>query len=187
MTVKHASMRGPSSSVQNPVQNNHYVVEDVDPATYQQEQAFSNQVIPNEILNRPVQSQAQPQVKRNSVLEKLIFLGRNEKEVNIEGIVFKIATLNNRESTDIIKEIYSVGDASDIYLIRTLTLAQAIKSIDDIPMELIQVDGVFDNEIQKRRMIVESMQTSIINKLMTEYDNLGKEVEDNTKSEEIKK
>lgn len=172
-----------SSSHSNiPAANNHFIV---DNAEYSDN---TNVGVDNRQIVYQTQQLQEPQPKkRNSLLEKLIFLGKVEKEIEIDGIKFVISTLTNKDNMEITKEVYNGTDQVDFTAIRTMTLAQSIKSIDGIPIDQIQIDANFSSSLYKRKAIVDLMQLTIINRIMEEYDKLRDESEQISNNEEIKK
>jgi hypothetical protein len=183
MQIKHASVGAVSSPTPDTVKN--YVVENVEPGmkkvSAQDIGSFFTSTAP--AVTQQVE-QALP-LKRQGQLEKLIFLGRAEREVNIMGVLFKLTTLTSKETSDMVKELTSTNE-TDNTTIQILVLAQAIKSIDGVSINDIQVDGEFENAFKKRRFVVEQFQQVIVNKLVDEYQLLQDESR-NVTGDEIKK
>lgn len=118
------------------------------------------------------------------VLEKLIFIGRISEEIPIAGSKFEITTLTNREHAQIIKVMYGFTDPADLFTIRILTLANALKKIDGVALDDLQVEGDFEDDFHKRLSIVDNLQLSIVEKLYSEYEKLLKVESDVGKDKE---
>lgn len=114
---------------------------------------------------------------KKSILENLLFLGRHTKEVNIEGLKFEISTLTQKENSNLMKELYKAGDGSDLFTIRVLTLAYAIKTIGGIPFESIPLDdpqeeSQFETAFDKKTAIIENMQKNVVERIHDAYIDL---------------
>lgn len=121
-------------------------------------------------------------------LEKLIFIGKLTKEVEISGVTFELSTLTNREHNEIVRMMYSFAEAADLFTIRLITLANAIKFIDGVSIDSINIDGQFESPLHKRIAVVDYLQLSVVEKLYSAYEDLiGVEKDLSEKNEEIKK
>lgn len=119
----------------------------------------------------------------SEALQKLIFIGRLTKEVEIGGVVFEISSLTNKEHYEILQTLYTFTDPADLFTVRILTLANCLKKIDGVPLGSIEIEGEFESSLHKRMSIVDHLQLSVVEKLFDEYEELVK-VEDDTKDEE---
>jgi len=131
-----------------------------------------------------------PELKRKA--ESLIFFGKIIKDVEIAGHKYQLSTLTSKEQTEILKALYSVADAADLFTVRSYTLANALKSVDGM---LIDEADVFEDEtpdafpsrFYRRVAVVDNMQLMIIEKLYNEYNELIKESESMVTGSAIKK
>jgi hypothetical protein len=108
----------------------------------------------------------------NTLLEKLIFIGRLTEYVELNGVKFEIGTLTNKEHTEIVRLMYSFTKPADLFMVRIITLAHAIRSIDDIPLDSIHVDGQFESDLHRKMSIIDNLQLSVIEKLYNVYEKL---------------
>lgn len=120
-------------------------------------------------------------------LESILFIGRLTKEVEIYGHKFELGSLTNREHNQMIKELYNFGEGADLFTIRILTLAHALRSINGVALEDIPIEGDFINNYYRKMAILDNMQLSLIEKLYEGYSELVGEVEEVSGGEEIKK
>jgi len=120
-------------------------------------------------------------------LESLLFIGRLTKEVDLYDHTFEISSLTNREHNQMIKELYKFGDGADLFTIRVLTLAHALKSIDGVSLDDVDVEGEFADDYHRKMAILDNMQLSIVETLYEKYSELISEVEKISEGEEIKK
>ncbi len=127
-----------------------------------------------------------PEADIQKALEKLIFMGRHSKEVDFAGHKFEISTLSHKENNDIVGELMNFGEAADLFTIRVLTLAYALRKIDGSPLDEIDVIGGFDSDFHKRMSIIDNLQLSLVERLHAEYEKLVKEADDVIYGETIK-
>ena len=112
--------------------------------------------------------------KSKSLLESLLFLGRATKEIEIQGVMFELATLTQKENSLLMKHLYGMGDTADLFTIRALTLVYALKSIgglsfDDIPLDDPLDEKELKDPFKKKLAIIESMQKNVVEKIHDEY------------------
>lgn len=125
--------------------------------------------------------------KISEMLEKLIFIGRISKEIEIFGIVFEVASLTNKEHNEIVQMMYGFKDPADLFTIRVLTLANALRKIDGILLNEIDIEGTFESQFHKKISIIDNLQLSVVEKLYDVYEKLVEEEEKTSnKNEEIK-
>ena len=148
--------------------------------------------VPSEVEDRLAQFEAPPeahnsnsfslppQKSTSSALEKLIFIGRLTKSVEVGGVTFEISSLTNKEHGDVIRAMYRFSEAADLFTIRVLTLANALKKIDGMPIDDIDIGDIedFEDSYHRRMSIIDSLQLSVVEKLFDEYEDLVKEEED---------
>jgi hypothetical protein len=123
---------------------------------------------------------------QKKTLESLIFMGRHSKEVEIADHKFEISTLTHKEHNNIVKELMTFGDAADLFTIRVLTLAYAVKSIDDVSLDDLDIGGDFENDYHKRTTIIDNLQLALVERLNAEYEKMVEEAESVVYHEAIK-
>lgn len=120
-------------------------------------------------------------------LEKLIFIGRISKEIEIADVKFELSTLTNKEHNEIVHMMYGFTDPADLFTIRLITLASALRSIDGVPVQDIDIEGEFESDLHQRMSIIDHLQLSVVEALYDEYEKLTAEEEDVAdENEEIK-
>jgi hypothetical protein len=130
--------------------------------------------------NKPTNSLSQ------KTLEDLLFAGKIEKEFNIAGNKYHLSTLTSKEHNSVVRELYNFGDAADLFIIKSLTLAVALKSINGVKLENITVDGEFDSELYRRKEIIESLQMTVVEQLYTNYSTMTEASTKLVQGEELK-
>lgn len=132
----------------------------------------------------PVQAVETKPVSKD--LEKLIFIGRVTSEVDISGSKFELGTLLNKEQDEIVKMLYTFTNPGDLFAVRSLTLAHALKSVDGMSLDDIQVGGDFESDFKRRVEIINCLQVSVVEQLFTEYEKLLGNVDKSVEGDEIK-
>lgn len=129
--------------------------------------------LPKETVTQNVEAE-RPKAMRAS-LKDLIFLGRVEKDVNIGGFEFKLSTLTNSKNREIVSSMMRYEPSERVLHIRHHTLAAALVSINDVPLE--NIDESFQNlsTLEARLAAIESLAPSIIDILFEEYDKMVSE------------
>ena len=138
---------------------------------------------------QPVPDPKQEALKAEELkkLESIIFTGKLSRDVDIAGTKFTLSTLANRENNQIVRKLMTIGDTADLLTIRVLTLAYTIRKINDVEFgDLVESDDGIES-MDKRISIIDSMQTSVIEKLWEEYESLVEEHEKLIIGDNIKK
>jgi len=120
-------------------------------------------------------------------LKDLLFLGRSENIITIEGIDFKLKTITAEEQRNIILKIMKMQEEYRILSAKIVTLAFSITSINNVPFESFTDDNLDGDIYDKRIAIVEQLQASVIDKLYNFYEKMVKESNLEADVEEIKK
>ncbi len=128
-----------------------------------------------------------PKKPVSQALEKLIFIGRLTDEVEIAGIKFEISTLTNKENNQIVKMMYNFSDAADLFTLRVLTLANAVRKIDGVTLDDLDIEGEFESDFHKRMSIIDNLQISVVSTLYEAYEKLTGEGEEVAKDDEALK
>ena len=192
--IKHESMSQAREVRPNTPQPQTYVVDDptaqprksAAPAVVQsvEDRLAEFEKRPEPVPTDPEKFALPPKKKVSDLLEKLIFVGRTRKEVEIEGVKFVVSTLSNKEHGEMVKALYRFQDAADLFTVRVLTLGQALRSIDGVELDDIEIDGEFESPYQKRMSLIDMLQISVVEKLFDEYESLLADEEEATKDEE---
>lgn len=121
--------------------------------------------------NVTVENSDKPKVLRSS-LKDLIFLGRIEKDINIGGFEFKLSTLTNAKNREIVSSMMRYEPSERVLHIRHHTLAAALLSVNDVPLENIDESLEGLSVFEARLAAIESLAPSIIEILFEEYDKM---------------
>ena len=196
MKVEHPSMKR-TRPVNQPVQQSIPPIEDMSDAEQYIDvsQPTQQTYVQNDYPVIPQQPPAEVKQKweqngieflNKDILEDLLFVGHSTKEIEIGKVKFEISTLTNRESNQLMRKIYEFGEATDILAVKTLTLAFALRKVNNIPLENVNTNDVFDDPFDKKMFILDNMQKSVVEKLHSEYLNLSDEVDKQLSGEQIK-
>lgn len=106
-------------------------------------------------------------------LKSLIYLGRLSETLNIDGFSFEISTLTTAQQRDVMTSIMSDENTTQRMLdIKPLTLSYSIRSINGVKLEDICDDDSITDIESRRLNVVMSLQSTLVERLYVEYDNL---------------
>ena len=95
--------------------------------------------------------------------------------------------MTNKEHDLMLKELYKFADKADLFTVRILTLANALKSVNGVSMDDIYIDGEFESDYHRKIAILDGMQLAVIEGLYKGYSNLLKDDKEAADSDKIKK
>lgn len=111
-------------------------------------------------------------------LRQLIFLGSIEKVVSIGSFKFKMRTLSGRQQKAALALTMKHDEEERLSILRTAILSSAIVEVNGVPMSEVCAeldDSEVSGDLEKKMFVIESLQTSVVDKLYLEYDALTKE------------
>jgi hypothetical protein len=117
-----------------------------------------------------------------SNLKDLIFLGRLQREVEIGGYKFFLTTLNTKEQRVVMQKIMVVDDVTRLLDAKPVTLAFALKTVNDVNLEDICEDENLEDSFDKRISVIMSLQVGLIESLFKAYEEL---IEESSKTFEV--
>tara|TARA_Y100000034_G_scaffold117385_1_gene156757 strand:+ start:1827 stop:2315 length:489 start_codon:yes stop_codon:yes gene_type:complete len=117
-----------------------------------------------------------------SNLKDLIFLGRLQKEVEIGGYNFFLTTLTTKEQKTVMQKIMIVDDVTRLLDAKPVTLAFALKTVNDVNLEDICEDEDLEDSFDKRISVIMSLQVGLIESLFKAYEEL---IEESSKTFEV--
>jgi hypothetical protein len=127
----------------------------------------------------------QPMTKAQEELEKLLFLGRVEKEVSIAKFKFKMCTLNNSQQRFLLGELTKVREEERVFFLKTGTIALSMVSINDTLFDAYI--GSESDDFYARIEFFNSLQSNLIDVLFKVYGELYEESNKLLDMDEIKK
>ena len=124
-------------------------------------------------------------------LRDLIFLGSIQKTVKIGGYSFTIRTLNGKQQKDALAKTMQHNDDERLAVLRGAILASAIIEVNGVALETLYEDFDSNGEEQtalgKKMSIIESLQTTVVDRLYLEYDALTKQANEEVEEDTLKK
>ena len=190
--IMHSEMRrgpeapAPTSNVSN---QQNFIVDDMSDVTTSVDQRLAafeapqpNQE-PQRIVEAPI---PKVDVASKKKLESLIFMGRHTKTVELAGHKFELSTLTHRENNEIVIKLMGIGETADIFIVRALTLANAVKSIDEMALDSFELDEQFETALDRRTAVIDQMQLALVERLYAAYEALVKEADEVIYGEKIK-
>lgn len=143
-------------------------------------------------LNEEKIAEAKPKAKTKAPMElrDLVLFGRIIEDYKIGGYTIKLSTLTNRQQKDLLSKLLKLNNEERLMSVKTATLAEAIISINEVPLtELYQgQEDLTDSE--KRNEVVSDLQSNLVEKLFIKYEDMvtksNKLFEEGDLGEEIK-
>lgn len=106
-------------------------------------------------------------------LKSLIYLGRLSETVMINGFSFEISTLTTAQQRDVMTTIMSDVDSTKRMLdIKPLTLSYAVSSINGVKLEDICDNDSLTDIIDRRLDVIMNLQSTVVERVYTDYDEL---------------
>ncbi|MFA5023437.1 MAG: hypothetical protein WC523_00570 [Patescibacteria group bacterium] len=181
--ITHSNMRGGSPVPTTVPQTTNYVVEDFSSTQDSVDQRLA------EFESEP--EQGQPVAPRfidtesQKKLESLIFMGKFTKEFDIAGHKFELSTLTHKENNDIVLALMKIGESANLFNIRVLTLANAIRTIDGAPLVSFCNEGAL-SDFEKKSFVIDQMQLALVERLYSAYESMIKESDEIIYGDKIK-
>jgi len=109
-----------------------------------------------------------------SGLRQLIFLGRQESIVDVDGVSFSIATLTSGQQRSMMKDVMTLSDDERVPSMREAVLSRAIVSVNGEPLEDLYVGDGLDSltPLEKRGRLISDMQFTVVERLFIEYNQM---------------
>ena len=118
------------------------------------------------------------------LIQKLVFLGRNEQDYEIEGIKFSIASLSETESKEMVGYLFGLPESERISMTKSAAVAASLIKVNDIPIETIVSnfsDAGEGTMFRKKLNLVSKLQTAVVTTLFAKFDEVNKRLsEDGT-------
>lgn len=121
------------------------------------------------------------------LLEKLIFMGRNEDSVAIGDVEFTMTSLSDQQNRHLLEKLFSLSDAERISQTKSIAVATALSKINEYPVETVisEID-MEGSDFEKRLYLVSTMQSSIVNTLYDFFEKINTPVGAEEASEDLK-
>lgn len=121
------------------------------------------------------------------LLEKLIFMGRNEDSIDIEGVVFTLTSLSEKQNRTLLEKLFELSDAERISQTKSIAVATAISKINEYPIETILNEiKEGESDFDKKLSLISTMQSSVVGKLYEFFEKINTSVGVEEASEDLK-
>ena len=130
----------------------------------------------------------------DDMLNDLIYLGMAKKNIDISGFSFEIKTLTEEENREIVERLLRIDEDRRLVCVKAMTLSKAITKINDYSFKELASAHITDDskkkdeielEIAKNEIILK-LQSSVTDRLFTEYEALLKSSRESINVEKIK-
>ena len=108
-----------------------------------------------------------------SELKDLVLFGKVVDELEIGGFTFKMSTLTNRQQKTLVKRLVKLDNEERLMNIKVFTLAEAIHSINDVPLsEISSYSEEGWGDFEKAVEALSELQSNLVDKLYDYYESL---------------
>lgn len=121
------------------------------------------------------------------LLEKLIFMGRNEDSIDIEGVTFTITSLSEKQNRELLEKLFELSDGERISQTKSIAVATAISKINEYPIETVLSEiNIEGSDFDKKLHLVSTMQASVVGQLYDFFEKINTKVGAEEASEDLK-
>ncbi len=125
----------------------------------------------------------------SNMIKELIFIGKLSKNVNISGFSFTVGTLTEERQRMLISRVMRMTDEEKVAYAKVYTVSEAVTHINDISID--EIAESFDQEegnIEVAKInFFGTLQSSTVDILYKEYENLLDESKTKVGYEDVKK
>ncbi len=137
-------------------------------------------------IGKKEQPVAQKEARKS--IRDLIFLGKVERVININGFAVKLKSLTVSDNKALITKILQLNDSSTKFVeAKVLSIAMHLQSIDDTPIENLCEDDSIKDVLDRKCSVVSSLQLSFLERLYQICSEIDAESDKEIEIEEIKK
>ena len=115
----------------------------------------------------------------SSILNKIIFCGKNTKDIKVQDLTFTVKTLSEKENRKIVDILLKSPEEERMTFVRAATLALAVDKINETPFDEIIQDKLGEGtELNKEEMFKEkaevilTLQNNVVSKIFEGYESL---------------
>jgi hypothetical protein len=136
-------------------------------------------------IGKKEQPVAQKEARKS--IRDLIFLGKVERVININGFAVKLKSLTVSDNKALITKILQLNDSSTKFVeAKVLSIAMHLQSIDDTPIENLCEDDSIKDVLDRKCSVVSSLQLSFLERLHQICSEIDAESDKEIEIEEIK-
>jgi|TARA_R110001583_G_scaffold16234_16_gene66327 hypothetical protein len=125
--------------------------------------------------------------KTYSDLQDLVYLGRISEDVEFSGFTFRVRTLSTGQQRQLVERIMLLTEAERFARVRDYTMAQAVETVNNVPLEKLCTDDTIDNEYEKRLSVISGWQSVLVDTLYKEYEKLFEKSSNSFLESDLKK
>ena len=121
------------------------------------------------------------------LLNKLIFMGRNEDVVEIEGVKFTMSSLSEDQNRVLLEKVFNLSDSERLSQAKSIAVASSLVKINEFEMDTV-IKDVDEGEtpFDKKMILISKMQASVIGKLYSAFERINISVDPEEASEDLK-
>jgi hypothetical protein len=124
----------------------------------------------------------------SNMIKELIFIGKLSKNVNISGFSFTVGTLTEERQRMLISRVMRMTDEEKVAYAKVYTVSEAVTHINDISIDEIAESFDEEENIEVSKInFFGTLQSSTVDILYKEYENLLDESKTKVGYEDVKK
>jgi len=115
----------------------------------------------------------------SSILNKIIFCGKNTKDIKVQDLTFTVKTLSEKENRKIVDILLKSPEEERMTFVRAATLALAVDKINETPFDEIIQDKLGEGtDLNKEELFKEkaevilTLQNNVVSKIFEGYESL---------------
>lgn len=121
------------------------------------------------------------------LLNKLIFMGRNEDVVEIEGVMFTMSSLSEDQNRILLERVFNLTESERLSQAKSIAVASSLVKINEFEVETVIKDVEGGNtDFDKKMILISKMQASVVGKLYSAFEKINISIDPEEASEELK-
>lgn len=100
------------------------------------------------------------------LLEKLIFMGRNEDSIEIDDVKFTMSSLSEGQNRQLLEKLFVMPEVERISKTKSVAVAASLVKINEYSIDTVisEID-IEGDDLDKKIYLASTMQSSVVNKL----------------------
>lgn len=114
--------------------------------------------------------------KKLEDIRNLIFIGRKTLDVEVDGFVFTLQTLKNKENEFVVKQVLMLEDEERLLAVKNYTLAMAVRKINGYNLADVYNGDEDLNDFEKALEVLDELDSALVDFLFEKYTELKREL-----------
>lgn len=110
----------------------------------------------------------------SSLVERLIFSGKNTEKVTINDLTFEMSSLTEGEVRTMMSNLYLHDEDKRQVFMKSFGVAASLRSVNEVSIETLAAEQDGETLFDKKVNLVQELQVSLVSKLFGVFDRLNK-------------